>query len=190
MKDRFRTAIEESARTISSLTQQVDEIGAIVDTIIRSLQQGGQILTAGNGGSAAEALHMAEELVGRFRGNRKSLPGISLAADGTTLTCIANDYGFDEVFARQIEGLARPNDVVVLFSTSGGATNLVRALDAATHAGATVVCLLGRDGGLLAGRANAELIVEGTETERIQEAHQVVLHVILDAVEQAFPAND
>ena len=102
MKDRFIRSIAESARTISSLDQQVDAIGVVADIVIRSLQQGGKILTAGNGGSAAEALHMAEELVGRFRGNRKSLPGISLAADCTALTCIANDFGFDEVFARQI----------------------------------------------------------------------------------------
>jgi D-sedoheptulose 7-phosphate isomerase len=179
--------VAESAKTIRSLSRQVNAIEAIARTVVSALKRGGKVLTAGNGGSAAEALHMAEELTGRFRGNRRSLPGISLVADSTALTCIGNDFGFDEVFARQVEGLGRKGDILVLFSTSGSARNLARAVEVARKQGVKVVCLLGRDGGALAGKGDLELIVSGQATERIQEAHQVILHLVLDAVEQAFP---
>jgi D-sedoheptulose 7-phosphate isomerase len=154
--------------------------------VIGALKGEGKILTAGNGGSAAEALHMSEELVGRFRTNRRALPSVSLVADPTALTCIGNDFGFDHVFARQVEGLGRKGDVLVLFSTSGRAANLALALEAAKKAGLTSVCILGRDGGALAGRGDFEVVVEGSATERIQEAHQVIVHLVLDAVEQHF----
>ena len=127
---------------------------------------------------------MAEELIGRFRSDRPSLPGLALVADSTAITCISNDFGYDCVFSRQVEGLGRAGDVLVLFSTSGSAVNLKRALETARRRGLVTVCLLGRDGGALAGQADFELIVPGSATERIQEAHQVILHLILDAVEQ------
>jgi D-sedoheptulose 7-phosphate isomerase len=183
---RLAGGIGESARTIGALAEQTDAIAAICRAVVRALKAGRKVLTAGNGGSAAEALHMAEELTGRFRANRRSLPAVALVADSTALTCIGNDFGFDAVFSRQVEGLGRKGDVLVLFSTSGTAANLRRALDQARTAGMTTVALLGRDGGPLAGRADHELIVPGEATERIQEAHQVVLHLILDAVEDAF----
>ena len=179
-------AIRESAWTVLALTDQAAAIGDACDTVVGALRAGGKVLTAGNGGSAAEALHMAEELVGRFRADRVSLPSVSLVADPTALTCIGNDFGFDRVFSRQVEGHGREGDVLVLFSTSGAAANLRLALDAAGRRGLKTVALLGRDGGPLAGRADCEVIVPGDRTERIQEAHQVVLHLILDAVEAAY----
>ena len=179
-------AIEASAAAVRSLLERMDAIDQACVLVVETLRAGGQVLTAGNGGSAAEALHMAEELVGRFRGNRRSLPGVSLAADPTALTCIGNDFGFDAVFSRQVEGLARAGDVLVLFSTSGTARNLALAIEAAQAKGVRTIALLGRDGGPLRGRADIELIVPGTATERIQEAHQVVVHLILDAVERGF----
>jgi D-sedoheptulose 7-phosphate isomerase len=185
-RKRILTAIACSAATVSALAERAEVIQKIGALVVGALRRGHKVLTAGNGGSAAEALHMAEELSGRFRGNRPSLPGISLTADATALTCIGNDFGFDEIFARQIEGLGRRGDVLVVLSTSGRAANLGRAVRAARAAGMKVVCLLGRDGGVLAGRGDLELIVEGTATERIQEAHQVILHLILDAVEHAY----
>lgn len=184
----LRACIAESARTVQWLDTQVTRINAIADKLIATLKTGGKLLTAGNGGSAAEALHMAEELVGRYRSNRPALPGISLAADSTALTCIGNDFGFDAVFSRQIEGLGNRGDMLVLFSTSGNGNNLRLALDAARAKEMMVVCLLGRDGGELAGRADLEIIVQGTQTCHIQEAHQVVLHLLLEQVEDAFPA--
>jgi len=184
-----RETIAASAAAIGDLARQADAIERIAAAAVDALQRGNKILTAGNGGSAAQALHMAEELVGRFRGNRRSLPALSLAADPTALTCIGNDYGFDEIFRRQVEGLGQAGDVLVLFSTSGRAPNLAAALDAAAARGLTTVGLLGRDGGALAGRVDLELVVPGQATERIQEAHLVVLHIVLDAVERAFPAE-
>ena len=185
-RSRLLRDIRSSAQTVASLGDQVDAIARIADMVICALKAGRKVLTAGNGGSAAEALHMAEELTGRFRGNRRSLPGIALVADATALTCIGNDFGFDEVFGRQVEGLGVRGDVLVLFSTSGRARNLARAAEAARVHGLRVVCLLGREGGSLAGLGDGEIIVGGEATERIQEAHQVILHLILDGVERAF----
>jgi D-sedoheptulose 7-phosphate isomerase len=161
-------------------------VGAISDCVIDALKQGHKVLTAGNGGSAAEALHMSEEFVGRFRTNRRSLPAIALTADATALTCIGNDFGFDAIFSRQVEGLGQPGDVLVLFSTSGNAKNLQEAVVVARARGVKTIGLLGRDGGALKGQCDIELLAPGRVTERIQEVHQVVLHLILDAVEVAF----
>ena len=185
-RTRVENALGESSKTILSLIPASADIAAMSGLVIGVLKAGGKVLTAGNGGSAAEALHMSEELVGRFRGNRRSLPAVSLVADSTALTCIGNDFGYDEVFSRQVEGLGVGGDLLVLFSTSGSATNLARAVEQARANGMKVACLLGRDGGLLAGKADCEVIVEGSATERIQEAHQVILHIILDAVEREF----
>lgn len=183
---RLISGIEESARTVGSLAGQVEILQSICSLIVTSLKCGNKILTAGNGGSAAEAMHMSEELVGRFRNNRRSLPAVALVADGTVLTCIANDFGYDRVFSRQIEGLGNAGDVLVLFSTSGAAVNLRLALEAARAREMKVVGLLGKDGGPLAGKCDLEIIVRGAATERIQEAHQVLLHLILEAVESEF----
>ncbi len=172
--------------SLESLRRQLDRIAEAAALLVGTLERGGQVLTAGNGGSAAEAMHMAEELVGRFRGDRPSLPAVALNADGTALTCIGNDYGFDRVFSRQIEGLGRPGDLLVLFSTSGRAANLARAVAAARARRMAVLLLLGRDGGALAGQGDCEILAPGDATERIQEAHQVLLHIMLDAVERRF----
>lgn len=185
--ENLEQSIRDNMATTETLLAQVETIGSICDAVITCLQRGGQLLTAGNGGSAAEALHMAEELVGRFRGNRRSLPAVALVADTTALTCIANDFGYDAVFSRQIEGLGREGDLLVVFSTSGNAVNLRRAIDAARASGMQVVGFLGRDGGALSGLSDYELIVSGQATERIQEAHQLLLHMVLDAVERSFP---
>jgi len=185
-KKRIVRGIEESAEIISSLKSSQADIVRICRAVIKSLKAGGKILTAGNGGSAAEALHMAEELMGRFRSNRRALPAVALTADSTAITCISNDFGYDRVFQRQIEGLACRGDVVILFSTSGKGKNLTNALTAATRKGAVTVCMLGRDGGKLSGKAKYELIVKGRSTERIQEAHQVIIHLILDAIEREY----
>ena len=156
------------------------------DTVVTALRKGRKVLTAGNGGSAAEAMHLAEELVGRFRSNRRSLPAVALVADGTALTCIGNDFGFDAVFSRQIESLGSPGDVLVLFTTSGRAANLRQAVVAARRRRMHVVLFLGGDGGPLAGAGDVQVLVNDAPTERIQEAHQVALHVLLSRVEEVF----
>lgn len=183
---KLEASILESERVIQSLLKDLDAIAAAGAKLVAALKNGGKLLTAGNGGSAAEALHMAEELVGRFRSNRRALPAVALVADPTTLTCIGNDFGFDNIFRRQVEALGRPGDVLFLFSTSGRAPNLMRALEAARAKKVTTVCVLGRDGGPLAGKANYEIVVKGKDTARIQEAHQVLVHLMLEMVEEAF----
>jgi len=182
----IRAAVAESAAVVASLARQADTIGRMGDLLVRALRAGRTILAAGNGGSAAEAMHLAEELTGRYRSNRRPLPAVALAADGTALTCIGNDFGFDAVFARPVEALARPGDVLVVFSTSGNSPNLREAVAAARRRGARVAALLGKRGGALAGQADVELIVKSDATAHIQEAHQVVLHLLLEAVEKEF----
>lgn len=184
--DSIRQSLHVSAETIGGLADQTGRIATVGAELVAALKAGHKILTAGNGGSAAEALHMAEELTGRFKGNRISLPAVALVADATALTCIGNDYGFDFVFSRQVEGLGKPGDILVLFSTSGSAENLRLALEEAHRKNMKTVCLLGRDGGKLASRATHEIIVKSEETARIQEAHQVLLHLFLETIEQAF----
>lgn len=181
-----KKAISDSAALIKSMITETETISEICACVVDGLKSGGKVMTAGNGGSAAEALHMAEELIGRFRGDRASLPAVALVADTTALTCIANDYGYDQVFGRQVEGLGRAGDVLVLFSTSGNAKNLEIAARAAAKRGVKTICFLGRDGGRLAGKGDFEIILDHTATERIQEAHQVLVHIVLDAVEEAF----
>lgn len=173
--------------TLETLRRQGPRIAAAIDLLTSTLQAGGKVLAAGNGGSAADAMHFAEELIGRFRGNRRAFPAVALTADGTALTCIGNDFGFDFVFSRQVEGLGCPGDLLVLFSTSGRAANLDRALQAARARGMKVLLLLGRDGGALAGRGDGEICVAGTATERIQEAHQLLIHLLLEGVERWSP---
>ena len=178
--------IADSHAALDSLAAQLDKVSEAVDLVVGTFERGGKFLTCGNGGSAAEAMHMSEEAVGRFRSNRVSLPAVALVADGTALTCIGNDYGFDNVFSRQVEGLGNAGDLLVLFSTSGNAENLSRALEAARAKGMKTLAILGRDGGRLAGRADLEIIIHGTDSGRIQEAHQLLMHILLDGVDHRF----
>ena len=176
--------VSDACRTLQTLTAQQDAFDAIAAAAVATLKSGGKILTCGNGGSAADALHLAEELVGRFNRNRRPLASVCLNADPTLLTCIANDFGYDEVFARQIEGLAGPKDLLVCFSSSGNSTNILRALATAKQHGATSVAFLGKGGGKARGLGHLELIVDGDDTGRIQEAHTLLLHALLEVIER------
>ena len=151
--------------------------------LLKALQNGHKVLTCGNGGSAADALHLAEELVGKYLKERKSLPGICLCADSTAITCIANDYGFDQVFSRQVEGLGCAGDVLVVFSTSGNSPSILNALKAAKAKGVLTIALLGKGGGKALGMADLEIIIPGTTTARIQELHTFVLHSWLESID-------
>ncbi|MBI1367287.1 MAG: SIS domain-containing protein [Planctomycetes bacterium] len=179
-------SIENSGRVILSLRDQAATIEKISGVVIDALKRGNKIMTAGNGGSAADALHMSEELVGRFKSNRRSLPGVSLVADPTLITCIANDYGYERLFSRQVEGLGQKGDVLVFFTTSGNGAMFQHAVEAAKAKGVLTAALLGKGGGPLAGKCDHELIVADSETARIQEAHTLVMHIILEAVEREF----
>ena len=178
--------IAASHEALDSLGRQAGKVAAAGDLMVSTFRAGNKVLTCGNGGSAAEAMHMAEEAIGRYRGNRVSLPAVCLSADGTALTCIGNDFGFDQVFSRQVEGLGKEGDLLVLFTSSGNSRNLLFALEAAKAKKMKTLAILGKTGGLLAGKADIEIIIEGTDTARIQEAHQLLMHILLEAVEQAF----
>ncbi len=172
-------AFEESRRLVPS------SVLAAVEAMVASLGRGGKILVCGNGGSAAESQHFATELVGRFRRpDRPGLPAIALTADTAVLTAWANDGCFDEVFARQIEALARPDDVVAVLSTSGRSRNVVRALEAARERGARSVALLGRDGGHARRIADVPVVVPIEDTQRIQEVQLLVVHTMCELIEE------
>ena len=177
--------VADACQAFQSLLGQEQAFERIADAAVQSLRSGGKLLTCGNGGSAADALHLAEELVGRYKQNRRPLPAVCLNADPTLLTCIGNDFGFDEVFARQVEGLAGKNELLVCFTTSGNSRNILRALDAAKKIGVTTVALLGKDGGKARGKADLELIVGHADTGRIQEAHTLLLHALLERIERS-----
>jgi D-sedoheptulose 7-phosphate isomerase len=161
------------------------ELAAVGDAIVAALAAGGRIWTFGNGGSAAEAQHFATELAGRYLRSRPALPAVALTADSTLVTCIANDYAFDEVFARPVGVLAGRGDVVVAFTTSGESENVVRGLAAARDAGATTVLFSGgsADGGRAAAHADHALVVPATETARVQEVHLVFLHLLSEQID-------
>ncbi|MBQ7721648.1 MAG: SIS domain-containing protein [Kiritimatiellae bacterium] len=178
--------IRDSRAAVDSLEEQIGKVSDAANLVVSTFERGCKILTCGNGGSAAEAMHMSEEAVGRFRSNRVSLPAVALVADGTALTCIGNDYGFDEIFARQIEGLGNEGDLLAAFSTSGNGRNLIRAVEAARAKRMNVLLILGRDGGRLAGKGDIEITIRGTDSGRIQEAHQLLMHILLDAVDRRF----
>lgn len=181
----IREQLDASCAVIQSLAAQAELIERIAALARDTLLDGHMLLTCGNGGSATDAQHLAEELIGRYRANRRALPAVALTADSAALTCIANDFGYDHVFARQVEGLARPGDLLVCFSTSGNSPNVVAALEAARARGARSVALLGKDGGAARGLADLALVVASVDTARIQEAHLQVLHYICEVVEQA-----
>jgi D-sedoheptulose 7-phosphate isomerase len=156
------------------------------DLILKSLQAGNKIMACGNGGSASDAMHMVEELVGRYRSNRMALPAIALVADPTVITCIANDWSYDAVFSRQVEAHARSGDVLVGFSTSGNSASIVNALTEANKRGVKTIALLGKTGGACREVADVSVIVPHDNTARIQEIHTWMLHVFLEAVEEAY----
>jgi phosphoheptose isomerase len=182
--DAAQAALDETI----ALHQRVraDRLGAAVAAaaaIGESLRQGGQLLVFGNGGSAADAAHTAAELVGRFRRERRGYRAIALTADPSVITSIANDYGFQRVFARQVEALGRPRDVALAITTSGESANVLEALRAARTVGMTTIALTGRDGGAAGPLADVHVNVPSDATPRIQEVHRTLLHVICDLVE-------
>jgi D-sedoheptulose 7-phosphate isomerase len=175
--DALRTTVEDFRGHLPTVELTGKKLAA-------TLAGGGKIMTCGNGGSACDALHLTEELVGRFDKNRRSLAALCLCADAPLLTCIANDFGYDTVFARQIEGLGRAGDALVIFTTSGNSANLVAALQAGRKKGLTTISLLGKDGGKCKGLADHDIIIPSHTTARIQEVHTFVLHVWLGLIEK------
>ena len=185
----FETILADAAAAVAAAHSQAPRLRDAAALLVETFRAGGKLLSAGNGGSAAEALHLAEELSGRYHLDRPALPGLALCADPTALTCIANDYGFEAVFSRQVEALGKPGDVLALFTTSGNSRNLVRAAEAARARGMKTIAFTGRGGGSLAPLADVLLDVSGTAPAHVQECHQVFLHALLEHVDAAF-SND
>jgi phosphoheptose isomerase len=156
--------------------------------IVAALRQGGKVLVFGNGGSASDAQHVAAELVGRFERERKGLAAVALTSDPSVLTSVANDYGFDRVFARQVEALGRAGDIALAISTSGASANVVAALATARELGVTTIGVTGRDGGAVGRVVDLHVNVPSASTPRVQEVHRTLLHVLCDLVERAFVA--
>ncbi len=165
------------------------EVGHILrqaDDMAERLRRGCRILVCGNGGSAADAQHLAAELSGRYLKERRALAGIALTTDTSALTAIGNDYGFDQIFSRQVEAIGRPGDLLIGISTSGNSPNVLLAVEAAKRLGLHTLGLLGRDGGKLKDQVDDALVVPSTVTARIQEVHQMVYHFWCEALDAAF----
>lgn len=173
---------QEVLSTVSS--EMSDDILLACCAIVDALKQGNKVLIMGNGGSAADAQHFAAELVGRFLLERKALPAVALTTDSSILTAVGNDYGFDEIFKRQVEALAQPGDVVIGISTSGLSNNVFHALTAANEVGCKTIGLLGRDGGNISGIVDINLTVPEKYTPYIQGTHGAIIHIICDLVEK------
>ncbi len=184
MTDILIHALNDLQKALDDFKPMLASVADTGEAIINALRSGKKILSAGNGGSASDALHLAEEFVGRYRGERRSLPAISLCADVTALTCIGNDYGYDEVFSRQLEGLGNQGDIFVAFTTSGNSPNILKALEVAKQKGIITILLAGKDGGRAKGLADFEIIVPSDNSARIQEIHTFILHQWLEIVEQ------
>lgn len=172
----------QSAQKIFSLTEQIQKAASL---LTQSLAQGRKILICGNGGSAADAQHFAAELTGRYKRERKGLAGIALSVDTSALTAIGNDYGFEFVFSRQVEALARKGDVFFGISTSGNSANVLQAAKVARDIGCGIIGLSGRDGGKLNEICDINLIMPDNDTPRIQELHILVIHILCDIIEKA-----
>ena len=184
----FNQAIDDSTRTLESLKKLETQVAKAAELIQECLRAGRKILACGNGGSAADASHFATELVVRFAKDRRAQPAICLASDGGLLTAAANDYGFDEIFARQVAAFGQPGDALICLTTSGKSKNIVRALEEAKARKLKTIALLGRDGGSTIGMADVDLLVRSKSTARIQEAHQLLLHILCEIIEARIKA--
>src|SRR5437660_6101865 len=185
----FNQAIDDSARTLESLKKLETQVTKAAELIQECLQAGRKILACGNGGSAADASHFATELVVRFARDRRAQPAICLASDGGLLTAAANDYGFNEIFARQVAAFGQPGDALICLTTSGKSKNVLRALEEAKARKLKTIALVGRDGGSTIGMADVDLLVRSDSTARVQEAHQLLLHVLCETIESRLEGN-
>jgi D-sedoheptulose 7-phosphate isomerase len=176
-------AINGSIETLQSLKKLQAEVARSADLIADCLTKGNKLLVCGNGGSASDAAHFTTELVVRFAKDRPAYPAICLTGDGGLLTAAGNDYGFEEIFARQVAAFGLPSDVLICLTTSGNSKNVWRALDEAKARKLKTIAFLGRDGGSTIGMADVDLLVHSDSTARIQEAHQLLLHVLCETVE-------
>ena len=180
-----KTEAQELIKTLEwvadNLGGQIEELAAI---IVKSLKAGGKVILMGNGGSAGDAQHIAAEFVGRYKKERKSYPALALNTNTSTITAIGNDYGYDMTFARQVEGFAKPGDVVIGISTSGNSPNVYKAMEAAKAAGCFTAAFLGKDGGTIKNIVDLPIVVKSNNTPRVQECHIFLGHTLCELVEK------
>ena len=184
--DILKNAVAAATKTLQSLGDLDAQVGKAADLIEQCLRSGNKLLVCGNGGSACDAAHFATELVVRFARERRAYPAICLASNGGLLTAAGNDYGFDEIFARQVAAFGLESDVLIVLTTSGKSKNVQRALEEAKSRKLQTIAFLGRDGGSTIGLADVDLLVASDSTARIQEAHKLLLHVLCEAIESRF----
>src|SRR5438552_11312539 len=183
----LRSAIAAATKTLQSIVDLESEITRAADLIADCLTNGKKVLACGNGGSAADAADFCTELTCRFVEDRRPYPAMNLSQGGSLITAIGNDYGFEEVFARQVRAFGNSGDVLIAISTSGKSKNIRRAIEEARNRKLKTIAILGRDGGSVAGIADVDLIVKGGSTARIQEAHKFILHVLCEICEARLP---
>ena len=175
--------IEESKIAIGNCSQNIPEIIQSIEKIVACLKNGNKIIIFGNGGSAADAQHMAAEFIGRYKLERKSFPALSLTTDSSIITSIGNDYSFSEIFSRQCEGLVNKDDIVIGISTSGKSENVRKGLISSKNKNAITIGILGKDGGSIKDHCDIPIIVNEYDTPKIQEVHRVIIHIICELVE-------
>ncbi|HEV2456620.1 MAG TPA: SIS domain-containing protein [Verrucomicrobiae bacterium] len=185
----LQRTIDESIAALRGLDKLEEPLNRAAQLVLACLLSGKKLLVCGNGGSASDATHLATEFLCRYRDDRRPYPAISLPANGEYMTAVCNDYHADEIFARQIWGLGEKGDVLIALTTSGKSRNVVRALEEAKRKGLQSICFLGRDGGFTNGIATIDLLVPGTLTARIQEAHKLLIHVLCEMVDEKLPKN-
>lgn len=183
----FQTSLKAAQETLKNLTDLEDALVRAADVVFQALMAGNKLLICGNGGSAADSAHIATEFVCRFKDDRRGYPALALGVDGGLLTAISNDYAFQNIFARQVQALGKPGDVLIAISSSGKSRNILEALEEARRGGLETIAFLGKGGGFTSGAAVIELTIPGTNTARIQEAQKFLLHVLCELVEERLP---
>ena len=184
---KLQQAIQDNMAMTQALAAFEEPLNRAAQMVLTSLTTGRKLLICGNGGSASDATHMATEFLCRFMGDRRPYAALSLTANGEFLTAMGNDYHFDEVFARQVWGLGEKGDVLISFTTSGKSKNVLRAIEEANKKGVLSISFLGRDGGFTSGKSTLDILVPGSNTARIQEAHKFLFHVLCEIVEEKLP---
>jgi len=187
MKEEIAKIIENHKQMVETLEASgIEIIEEAADTIVKSIKNGGTLYLCGNGGSAADAQHIAGEFIGRFLVNRKALPAVALSTDTSVLTCVANDYSYEDIFARQVEGLMKKQDCLWAFSTSGSSPNVLKAAKLAKKIGAKIIAFTGKKNSPLEKLSDVCLCAEAEKTYAVQEIHQIAYHIICGLVEKQF----
>ena len=179
------TAAQDTLKKFSQEKENIQLVGHLSEQIFQIIERGNKVITCGNGGSMCDAMHFAEELTGKFYKKRNPLPAISIC-DPSHLTCVANDFGFEAVFSRFIEGIGREGDLLLAFSTSGNSPNLIQALKSAKKKKMQTFCLLGKSGGALAELTNEAIIIKSQSSARIQEIHIKIVHIVIELLESKY----